>query len=310
MGSIRQKLSSRPTVIDTRIDGCDENAVEVLEQSLEFRFYEGRETHNAFPHTTGWRTLPFSVFTCILEHGGTVHMEGSPDSDLRPGDACLIPAGVRHKSDALRPEGVHALWMHFAFRLLGGMSFFALTNPPGPISASQAERGRLALQAIINLHTSPSGNPLTFMAQRRQAIADFLALVVEICPPKDDINVVISRSRRVRPALAYIHDHFARPIRRDELARLVNMSRTPFHRLFRQVTGMGPMEYLKHRRLSVAQRLLLTTDTSVKEISSTVGYQDPFHFTRLFTAAVGCSPREFRSRAGIKLKRTPTGTIH
>ena len=310
MGSRSKKLSFCPVLVKTRTDGFDQSAVEVIERSLEFRFFEGHETHHAFPHTSGWQTLPFSVFTCILDYGGTVHMRGQPDVELRPGDAYLIPAGVRHKFDAFRAEGVHAVWMHFAFRLLGGMDLFSLTKPPGLISARQAQRGRHALEVVIELHTGSAGPPLMLMARRRKAVSSFLELLLEICPPRDDINELVSGSRRLGRVLAYIHDHFAEPIRRDDLVRMTKMSRTRFHCLFRQVTGMGAMQYVKYRRLQAAQSLLLTTDAPIGEISAAVGYQDHFHFTRLFTAAVGCSPRAFRKNAGFEIKYTLPGTIH
>ena len=310
MQSRSKNLPFRPVVVETKTEGFDQNAVEVIERSLDFRFFEGHETHHAFPHTSGWQTLPFSVFTCILEHGGTVHLTEGSDVELRPGDAYLIPAGVRHRFDAFHAEGVHALWMHFTFRLLGGMDLFSLTEPPGPISARQAERGRHALEVVIELHTGSAGAPLMLMARRRNAVSGFLELLLEICPPRDDIDQLVSGSRRLERVLAYVHDHFAEPIRRDDLVRMTKMSRTRFHCLFRQVTGMGAMQYVKYRRLQAAQSLLLTTDAPIKEISSAVGYDEPFHFTRLFTAAVGCSPRAFRKNAGFQIRYTLQGTIH
>ena len=310
MKSRSKKLSFRPVVIETRTEGFDQNAVEVIEQSLDFCFFEGHETHHAFPHTSGWQTLPFSIFTCIVDHGGTVLLSEGPDVELRPGDVYLIPSGVRHKFDAFHAEGVHALWMHFTFRLFGGMDLFSLTKPPGLISARQAERGLHALERIIELHTGTAGAPLMLIARRRKAIASFLELLLEICPPREDMDQLVSGRQRLERVLAYVHDHFADPIRRDDLVRMTNMSRTRFHCLFREVTGMGAMQYVKYRRLQAAQSLLLTTDARIGEVSAAVGYDDPFHFTRLFTAAIGCPPREFRKNAGFEIRYALPGTIH
>jgi len=302
-------LSINPVLVETRTEGFDQSAVEVIERSLDFRFFEGHETHHAFPHTSGWQALPFSVFTCMLDHGGTVHWTGAPDVELRPGDAYLIPAGVRHKFDAFHAEGVHAIWMHFTFRLLGGMDLFSLTKPPRVISATQAQRGREALEAVIAAHTESVESSLMLIARRRTAVSNFLELLLEICPPREDIDELVSGSKRLERVLAHIHDHFAESICRDDLVRMTNMSITRFHCLFRQVTGMGAMQYLKYRRLQAAQSLLLTTNQPIGEIAAAVGYTDPFHFTRLFTAAVGCSPRVFRKNAGFQVKDTLSGTV-
>ena len=70
MGSNPENMSDCPVLVHTKTSGFEQDLVELLGRSLEFTFLEGRETNNAFPHTTGWRTLPFSVLTCLLSHGG------------------------------------------------------------------------------------------------------------------------------------------------------------------------------------------------------------------------------------------------
>lgn len=294
-----ENMSVCPVVIETRTTGFAPDPVEMIEQSLEFHFFEGRETVHAFPHTTGWRVLPFSVISCLLADSGrgTAYIEGYPELRLGPGDAQLIPTGVRHKGDTLSSGGAHALWMHFTFRLLGGLDLFALVESPGYIPAAEAEEGREALREVVESYAAePDGNPLALVARRRLAVARFLAFLVKVCRPRRDIGELVELSRRLQPALVRIHERYAEPIGRDDLARLANLSRSRFHHLFRRLTGMGATEYLKHRRLQAAQGLLLTTDQSVKQVSAAVGYGDPFHFTRLFTAAVGSPPREFRRR--------------
>jgi AraC-like DNA-binding protein len=219
---------------------------------------------------------------------------------LGPGDAHLIPAGVRHRDDVPGSEGVRARWLHFTFRLLGGLDLFALLESPGYIPAAEAGEGREALREVIESYAAaPGANPLALVASRRQAVSRFLAFLVKVCRPRRDMGELVELSRRLQPALVRIHEHYAEPLGRDDLARLANLSRSRFHHLFRQLTGMGAIEYLKHRRLQAAQALLLTTDQPIKQVSAAVGYGDPFHFTRLFTAAIGCSPRDFRRRNAI-----------
>jgi AraC-like DNA-binding protein len=108
---------------------------------------------------------------------------------------------------------------------------------------------------------------------------------------------LIGLSQRLQPALAHIHQHYAEKIDRDELARLTCLARSRFHHLFHQLTGMGVMEYLKHLRIQRAKALLLATDQPIGDVAAAIGYADPSHFSRLFTALVGCSPRSFRNRS-------------
>ena len=294
MGNCPEKLSDCPVLIDTKTSGFDHDVVELLDQSLEFTFLEGRETHHAFPNTTGWRILPFSVISCTLSQGGTIWTEERGRVDLAPGDAYLIPTGLAHKSDALAQEGVKAIWMHFTFRLLGGLDLFSLVDSPGKIPGDRTSEVPRLLGGIIDLYATPSGSQFELVARRRIAVNNFLLFLVDVCLPRPDLDEVIACGQRLKSAIVYIHEHYSEPICRDDLADMTNLSRSRFHAVFHRLTGMGAMDYVKHRRIQAAQTLLLTTDNQVQEIASAVGYNDPLHFTRQFTATVGCCPRAFR----------------
>lgn len=297
METLIEDPSNNPVCIDTQMTGFPVDPVALLEHSLAFHFYEGKETHHAFPHTTGWRILPFSVFTCPLEHSGVIQIEDSPPVAVGPGDAYLIPAGMRHRSDVPHPQGIRCRWLHFTFRLLGGLDLFALVNPLLRIPSHFVEEGRTVLTALLDCYTLPCANPLELVARRRQAEARFLLFLLKVCPLKPDFAELLSCSQRVQPALVYLHEHYADEISRDDLVQRTGLSRTTFHRLFHRLTGSGPSAYLKHRRLQVAQLLLLTTNDAIHDIAHAVGYADAFHFTRQFTATIGCSPRIFRQTA-------------
>lgn len=289
-----KNLSDCLFVIDTKLAGFASDPVAALEQGLEFTFLEGRETHCPFPHTTGWRTLPFSVFSCPLDHFGAIEVEGRSPVVIQPGEGFLLPTGVRHKCDSPEAGGMRALWMHFSIRMFGGLDLFTFMEPPGIIRREEAGEGCEALREVIAAYTIPPPNPVAGMALRRKAVGCFLIFLANVCRVKDDIAQMIAASQRVQPILAHIQEHYADDLNRDFLARMSGLSRSHFHRLFRQATGTGVMEHLKHRRLQAAQTLLLTTEASVQDIAAAVGFGDAFHFTRQFTTRVGCSPRAFR----------------
>jgi transcriptional regulator GlxA family with amidase domain len=58
---------------------------------------------------------------------------------------------------------------------------------------------------------------------------------------------------------------------------------------------MGVVEYHKRLRSARARELLITTDATVADIAHSVGYDDPFYFSRQFRAINGTSPSEYRS---------------
>jgi AraC-like DNA-binding protein len=62
----------------------------------------------------------------------------------------------------------------------------------------------------------------------------------------------------------------------------------------RRATGYNPKEYLLLARLNRAKELLATTDLTVAAVARHTGYDDPAHFTRVFTRRVGVPPSRFR----------------
>jgi AraC-like DNA-binding protein len=77
-------------------------------------------------------------------------------------------------------------------------------------------------------------------------------------------------------------------------ARAVDWHPVYFERVFRQATGITPMQWLRERRLQMACQYLRSTSKSIAEIASEVGYTDPFHFSRAFKSKFGKSPFQYR----------------
>ncbi len=80
----------------------------------------------------------------------------------------------------------------------------------------------------------------------------------------------------------------------EEMAATACMSRYHFNRVFRQLTGIPPGQFLSALRLEAAKRLLLTTEHSVTEICFEVGYNSLGTFTSRFNQLVGLPPGQFR----------------
>ena len=82
---------------------------------------------------------------------------------------------------------------------------------------------------------------------------------------------------------------------------------TPAHlcRLFQSSVGHSPAETVRLARLDRAATLLARSNYAVGEIASLCGFANPFHFSRLFRAAYGVPPTEFRRRVQAGLPPPP-----
>lgn len=97
----------------------------------------------------------------------------------------------------------------------------------------------------------------------------------------------------VRDSIAYIEQSFSTGLSHAKLAERSRLSLRHYSRLFRQLTGSSPMQYVTGRRLEAAQRLLLTGNETIQHVASHTGFSDSFHFSRAFKQHTGVSPRLF-----------------
>ena len=91
-------------------------------------------------------------------------------------------------------------------------------------------------------------------------------------------------------AIAWLRDHYTDRMKVDTLAELAYLSPSSFHRTFKSVTGMSPLQFQKVLRLQEARRLMLTQMLDVQSASVRVGYQIISQFSREYSRFFGVSP--------------------
>jgi AraC family transcriptional regulator len=100
--------------------------------------------------------------------------------------------------------------------------------------------------------------------------------------------------RRAVEAALWIDAHASEEIDLDAAARQAGLSPFHFLRLFRNVLGVTPHQYLVRARLRRAANLLVEKDRAITDIAFDVGFGDLSNFVRSFHRAAGVSPRAFR----------------
>ena len=84
--------------------------------------------------------------------------------------------------------------------------------------------------------------------------------------------------------------HYRKPLLVSQLARQVNMGTSTFHRHFKEVTGMSPLQYHKRLRLYEAQRLMLAGEMDAGSAGLAVGYESTAQFNREYKRLFGEPP--------------------
>jgi AraC-like DNA-binding protein len=116
------------------------------------------------------------------------------------------------------------------------------------------------------------------------------------------IGLMDSQHSRLSRALGYLRQHFAEPLRTQDLADQAAMSLTSFHRHFRTVTAMSPLQYQKQIRLQEARTCLLAGIDDVATVGLSVGYESPSQFSREYARMFGAPPARDVARIRATLR--------
>ena len=208
--------------------------------------------------------------------------------DMEAGQALVIPAGAPHSygADGDRPWTIW--WLHLGGADIADLVGAVLADGAGPV----VRVGDL-YQAVSLVEDVLGRMERDDSVRSRQAAAGsawhLLALLAS-----DRAGAPASRTDAIQQAQQYLREHLATRISVAELAALAQLSPSHFAALFRRATGTGILQYQTRLRMSRARELLDTTDQAIAEIARTLGYADPFYFSRQFRSVHGISPTGYR----------------
>lgn len=107
-----------------------------------------------------------------------------------------------------------------------------------------------------------------------------------------------SRDPELSVALRLIHDHPEHPWTVAELAGHCSLSRATFARRFNELTTQPPLSYLTWWRMTLAGRLLRSTDQPLKAVAARTGYGNEYAFSKAFKRELGIAPSRYRAETG------------
>ncbi|MBL8029326.1 MAG: helix-turn-helix transcriptional regulator [Fibrobacteres bacterium] len=94
----------------------------------------------------------------------------------------------------------------------------------------------------------------------------------------------------------FLESHFAEIVNIAVLAKQTGCSQSLLRREFKRYTGFSPLAYLMHLRMTHACSLLRDKNLRISEVSLRCGYEDIYHFSKLFKKSFGASPIIYRKQ--------------
>lgn len=262
-----------------------------------------REYYERGVHSGYDRHLDFYALYLVRGGSGVHRINGTPYG-LARGDVYLMPPGTLHAYENWEKLEIDAFY--FPSELFEPAEMVALRE-------LQGFWGLLldAPQASHRLHLAPETwrrFDETVMELREEYLADESAAALVFKHGVFRLLVRLGRQARenngqhMAPShewaalLSWMEENCAQPLSIAQLAARSFLSPRHFRELFTRETGQPPSSYLRQLRLEKARAFLQDDGLSITQIAMEAGFADAAHFSRLFKAFYGTSPREFRRR--------------
>jgi AraC-like DNA-binding protein len=232
--------------------------------------------------TTATNERALGCHAAVFLRHGTGHLLHGPDRTLHEVEApallWLFP-GVLH---GYRPATVwDQAWTLFSGPATDALTNLGLLDQTQPVRRYADPRAvERAFSRLLRITRAPTPE-----VQAVGALFDLIAAA----SADDEQDGIADQLRRIA----------LRPASIQSYAAELGVSVAELRDAIRRATGSTPQEVVLTARLNEAKTLLAESDLAVAAIARQVGYDDPAYFSRLFSARVGQSPREFRRIGSI-----------
>ncbi|WP_291125046.1 AraC family transcriptional regulator [Flavobacterium sp. UBA6031] len=245
-----------------------------------------------FRKRTKGEAKQYILIYCI-EGSGWFEIEGIRQK-VSPEHFFILPKWKAHAYGCSSTNPWTIYWLHFDGDKAG---FFSEgLDKPTPVSPQKNSRieDRLQLFEEIfatlkngysknNLDYSISGlfhflGSLKFLGAYRESI---------FTNQNEDVSAV---------AIHFMRENIHKQLTLKEIADHVGFSPSHFSTLFQKKTGFSPLNYHSQLKIQQACHWLDFSDMKINQIALTIGFDDPFYFSRVFTKTMGVSPTEYRNK--------------
>ncbi len=208
---------------------------------------------------------------------------------LSPNTYFIIPKNVSHSYKSSETEPWSIYWAHFSGEYADDLYKRTLADDQPKVHAIPFDENRINLfdQIYSILEHSYEVREMEILN------FNFLHLVTSMIYYKQthpSIYDADATSNSITYMKTCLHETFTI----KQLAQQQNISVSHYSRIFKQKTGSSPIHYFNQLKVQKSCQYLYFSDKSIKEISSELGFDDPYYFSRLFKKFIGVSPAKYK----------------
>ena len=248
--------------------------------------YYPHASHHYRSRKTG---IDENILIYCISGSGIIQVNGQ-SYDIDPSSFFIIPALEPHIYSADEKDPWSIYWIHF-----GGeksrhfkMFFKRIIKLKSCSNSRIDDRIYLFSEILTALELGFSKERIEFANLALQSLLASFFYIDTYRASKGHQS-----SNPVEQAVFFMKKNLHQSIKVKDIAEHVQLSESHFSKLFRNKTGSAPMDYFIDLKMQEAIRLLSNQSMRIKEVAFSLGYNDPFYFSRIFTKHIGVNPTSF-----------------
>lgn len=235
------------------------------------------------------------LFHLIISGGGLLRSDDAGGKThhyhLGPGQGFLICPGQVNTYSADEQQPWAYVWLEFDGLRAEECITAAGLGVSQPIYAAREAGQALSLQErMLYIANHPEATPLHLIGH----LCLFLDELIQSSATRREVRGGQLRDFYIQEAVTFIKQNYQRPLTVEEIAGVCKLNRSYFSKLFKEVIGCTPQEFLISLRLSEAAEQMKSTNASIGDIAVRCGYPNQLHFSQAFKKRYGVPPREWR----------------
>ncbi|MDF2963232.1 MAG: AraC family transcriptional regulator [Paenibacillus sp.] len=242
-------------------------------------------------HKVGPQVLDYYLVHYVVSGRGTFRCMGH-DYHLEKGGSFVIFPGelVSYISDETEPWSYR--WVGFkGTRADEYLHTLGLSqHQPVNLTFHNRKINALFYQLEQTLHKRQFQCDMQAQGYLRLILAEYAQQRLQANVPVEESTGI---QQQVEQAIRWLTLQYHQPISIEQMAQSLGYHRTHLSKMFKQHTGMSPMNFLLKIRMERAKLLLLETLT-IEQVASSVGFADPLYFSKQFRKWFGRSPSDYR----------------
>ena len=222
---------------------------------------------------------PYFSIGMILRGNGKFYTENSDVVNVSPGEIIIVPSAATYISHWHGTPNISFIIFHFIF--------------------DKDFEGNIPIQKISSFEHLKKDFEFAYEnfsvpAHAFKVLSIFYNMLSEIFP---SIKIISEKhiNSSIKKAVDYITYNYTNNINIAELSKIANLSPSRFFTVFKKETGVSPIEYKNRISIRNAEKMLVSEDYSIEEISEKIGFNSASYFRRTFKAFTGKSPREYKN---------------